>query len=95
MREYQKAFQAMLEENKELFNTFKAVHDAYMINPEANKEKFNEIGATVVDIVRETERRLCAQMGKSVYSKFSHRLSEKFWEQVRTMFPKIDFVGVR
>ncbi|MCX8008418.1 MAG: hypothetical protein N3A54_01805 [Patescibacteria group bacterium] len=95
MRAYQKAFQTMIEQNKELFDTFKHIHDAYVLNPEANKQKFDDIGKDVVEIIREADRRLCAQMGKGMYSKFTQNLSEKFWGEVRKLFPKIDFVGVR
>lgn len=95
MREYQRAFQTMLEQNKELFDTFQLIHDAYVLNPDANKAKFNDVGREVTDVIREYERRLCAQMGKGMYSKFTQNLSEKFWGEVRQMYPKIDFVGVQ
>lgn len=95
MRAYQETFQKMLTENKELFDTFQSVHDAYILNPEANKVKFNELGREVTDLIREYERRLCAQMGKGQYSKFTQNLSEKFWSEVRKVFPKIDFVGIQ
>jgi hypothetical protein len=94
MTEYQKTFQAMIEQNKELFDTFQLVHDAYVLNPEVNKAKFNENGREVTDVIREYERKLCAQMGKGQYSKFTQNLSEKFWAEVRHVFPKIDFIGV-
>lgn len=95
MREYQKAFRTMLEQNKDLFDQFQQIHDQYVMNPETNKARFNHIGGEVVDVIREAERRLCAQMGKGMYSKFTQNLSEKFWDEVRKMFPKIDFVGVQ
>lgn len=84
----------MLEQNKELFDSFQLVHDSYVLNPEVNKAKFNDIGKEVTDVIREYERKLCAQMGKGQYSKFTQNLSEKFWMEVRRVFPKIDFVGV-
>jgi hypothetical protein len=95
MREFQKAFQTMVEENQDLFDTFTAVHDAYVLNPEMNKEKFNSVGGEVVEIIRDHERKLCSQMGKGQFSKFTHTLSDKFWGEVRKKYAKIDFVGVR
>lgn len=95
MSEYQKAFQIMLEQNKELFDQFKEIHDAFSLNPNANKEKFNEIGREVTDVIREYDRKLCAQMGKGQFSKYTQNLSEKFWGEVRKVFPKIDFVGIQ
>lgn len=95
MRAFQESFQKMLVENKDLFDQFTAVHDAFVMNPEMNKTKFNELGREVTDLIREYERRLCAQMGKGMYSKFTQNLSEKFWGEVRKVYPKIDFVGVQ
>lgn len=95
MREYQKAFHTMIEQHKELFDTFKSIHDAYVINPDLNKAKYNDIGRQVVDIIQDTDRKLCAQMGKGMYSKFSQNLSQKLWDEVRKVYPKIDFVGVQ
>jgi hypothetical protein len=85
----------MLDQNKELFDQFKLVHDAFSLNPDANKTKFNEIGRDVTDVIREYDRKLCAQMGKGQYSKYTQNLSEKFWAEVRKVYPKIDFVGIQ
>lgn len=84
----------MLEENKELFSEFKPIHDAYMVNPSANQAKYNAIGSDVMDVIREYERKLCAKMGAGQYSKFSMNLSEKFMEEIKTIYPKIMFIGV-
>ena len=95
MRAYQETFQKMVEQNKEIFDNFKAVHDAYVLSPEVNKAKFNELGREITDIIRDYERRLCAQMGKGQFSKFTQNLSEKFWNEVRKVYPKIDFIGIQ
>ena len=41
MTKYRAAVQQMLEENKELFDEFKPIHDAYVLNPAANQAKYN------------------------------------------------------
>lgn len=94
MSKYRKAVEEMLEENQELFEEFRAIHEAYRINPEVNQAKYNAIGTPVMDVIREYERRLCAKMGAGKYSKFSANLSEKFMEEIKTIFPKIMFIGV-
>lgn len=94
MTKYRQAVAQMLSENKELFDEFRPIHEAYVINPDANQAKFNAAGAPVMDIIREYERKLCAKMGAGQYSKFSANLSEKFMEEVQKEFPKIMFVGV-
>lgn len=82
-----------MDENKDLFDTFKSVHDAYVVNPEANQARFNSIGSEVMDIVRHYERILCGKTESGQYGKFSGNLSQKFWDEVRKVFRKIDFVG--
>ncbi len=95
MREYQKMFQIMIEQNKELFNNFKEIHDEYALNPAEWQKLFNQYGGEILDVVRDYERRLCANMSTGKYGQFSSNLSEKFWGEVRKFLPKIDFVGVK
>lgn len=85
----------MLEENKELFDEFRAIHDAYVINPQINQAKLNSAGEPVMEVIREYERTLVSKMGAGKYSKFSANLSEKFMDEVRKIFPKINFVGIK
>jgi hypothetical protein len=94
MVKYRESVELMLSENKELFDEFRAIHDAYVLNPSANQAKYNSIGSTVMDVVRDYERKLCAKMGGGMYSKFSANLSEKFMEEIKKTFPKIMFIGV-
>ncbi len=94
MSKYRAAVQQMLEENKELFDEFKPIHDAYVLNPQANQAKYNAIGSTVMDVIRDYERKLCAKMGAGQYSKFSMNLSEKFMEEIKGIYSKIMFIGV-
>ncbi len=85
----------MIEENKELFDNFRAVHNAYIVNPDANKARFNELGAEAMEVMRVYERRLCGKTESGSYAKFSSNLSQKFWDEIRNVFRKIDFVGVK
>ncbi|MCL4200608.1 hypothetical protein KJZ67_04720 [Patescibacteria group bacterium] len=94
MTKYRAAVQQMLDENRELFEEFKPIHDAYVLNPAANQSKYNTIGSTVMDVIRDYERKLCAKMGAGQYSKFSMNLSEKFMEEIKKIYPKIMFIGV-
>ncbi len=85
----------MTEQNKDLFTNFRAVHDAFVINPEANKARFNELGSEVLDTIRHYENILCGKTENGGMGKFSSNLSQKFWDEVRKDFPKIDFVGIK
>lgn len=94
MTKYRAAVQQMFEENQELFDEFKPIHDAYVLNPTANQAKYNAIGRDVMDVIRDYERKLCAKMGAGQYSKFSMNLSEKFMEEIQKIYSKIMFIGV-
>ena len=93
MRQYQKFFQQMIDDNKELFDNFTSVHEAYVLNPELNQQRFNQIGGEVVDLIHEYERKLCGNMNSGAYGAFSSNLSQKFWDEIRKVYKKIDFVG--
>lgn len=84
----------MIDENKELFGQFEEIHDKYLLHPQLHQIKYNEIGARVVEIIREWEKRLCRHSEGGQYGKFSSGLADKFWSLVRKDFSKIDFVGV-
>lgn len=95
MSEYKKMIDRMVSENKELFENFKDIHDNYTLKPSEWQKIFNEYGNEVVEIVRDYERKLCANMSTGKYGSYSANLSQKFWDEVRKVFPKIDFVGVK
>lgn len=95
MQKYQATVAKMVEENKELFENFGDIHREYALDPRQWQKLFNQYGGEVVEIIREYERRLCANMATGKYGQFSANLSEKFWAEVKKIFPKIDFVGVK
>lgn len=95
MQKYQTMVARMLEENKELFDNFQSVHDAFVLAPDANKTRFNEVGREVLDVIREYERILCGKTESGQYGKFSTSLSQKFWDEIRKVYRKIDFVGIK
>lgn len=92
---YRNLFMEMLENHRDLFLDFKEVHDKYVENEEEYKKEFNDKGAKIVEIIRDYEMKLTAQQNKGQFSKFSSKLSDKYWEQVRGLLPRIDFVGVK
>jgi len=67
MSEYQKMMTKMVEEHKELFDNFKDIHNEYAMNPAQWQKLFNQYGGEVVEIIRECERRLCANMATGKY----------------------------
>lgn len=92
---YKEYFQKMLEQNKELFDEFSEIHARYVVEPIRYQAVFNTFGAKITEIIRDWDRRLCSAMGRGAFSQYSQNLSEKFWTEVRKMFPAIDRVGVK
>ncbi|GAB4027866.1 MAG: hypothetical protein Fur0011_6850 [Candidatus Microgenomates bacterium] len=93
MVKYKEYFKRMYEENKKVFDEFLFIHDLYKENKKANQVIFNEHGVVVRRIIEDWDRRLCNTMEKGNNATYSARLSEKFWGEVRSHFPLIDFVG--
>ena len=85
----------MLEKNKELFDQFRQTHDKYSLKPQENQEEFNQLGFKVRDVIRKYENILCGKSESSGYSQYSSNLAEKFQDEIRHVFPKIDSIGVK
>ena len=95
MSKYQKYFQEMIEANKELFDKFREIHEKYAQDESANQEEFNRQGEKILEVIRKYELLLTSKSEGGQYGKFSSGLADKFMEQVRSVFPRIDFVGVK
>jgi len=95
MTKYKEYFQRMINENKDLFESFKQLHDAYAMNQESWQEKFNAEGAKISEVIREYENRLCANTERGMYNHYSAGLAQKFQDEVRAHFPMIDHIGLK
>ncbi len=95
MTKSQQYFQDMLEYNKKIFDEFKKLHEKYENAPEKFQDEFNEKGEEILRIIRKYENLLCSSSENSGFGKYSSNLADKFWEQIRKYFPKIDFIGVK
>lgn len=93
MVKYKEYFKKMCADNEKIFADFRYIHDLYQANKKANQVIFNEQGMVVRRIIEDWDRKLCKTMEKGNNASYSQRLSEKFWGEVRTLFPLIDFVG--
>jgi hypothetical protein len=84
----------MYEENKAQFDEFRVLSEKYAQDKKGLQPEYNRLGEPIVKIIHDWESRLCLTMEKGNNGNYSARLAEKFWEEVRTHFPLIDFVGV-
>jgi hypothetical protein len=92
---YQIYYQKMIDDNRAIFDQFAKIHQQYEQDEEKAASAFHQLGREVLDIIRDYDRRLCAAMGRGIYSVYSDKLSQKFWDLVRADFSKIDMVGVK
>jgi prephenate dehydrogenase len=85
----------MLLQNKLKFEAFKEIHDLFTTDPQKYKDQFNEKGREIQDIIRRYENMLCSQSESTGYGKYSSNLAEKFQQEIKKIFPKIDSIGIR
>lgn len=95
MVKYKEYIKKMLDENREIFDEFKKIHDEYALSSNGLQERFNKKGEKILEIVREYENRLCTNTERGMYNKFSTGLAQKFQDEVRKLFPMIDHVGLK
>lgn len=95
MAKYKKQIEEMMEAHKNIFNAFRELHDKYAADPKKWQEQYNEEGREVMVLLRRWENNLCSKSESGRYGKFSDKLADKFWNEIRTIFPKIDYIGVQ
>ncbi len=95
MTKYKKMVNEMLEKEKSLFDEFRAVHNKYALKPKENQEEFNRVGQKVQPIIRKYENILCGKSESTGYGAYTGSLAQKFQDEIRKVFPKIDFIGVK
>lgn len=92
---YKEAYEQMIKDNKELFDKFQKVHDEYALKGVSHQDAFNEVGREVMNIVRKYEDILCKRSEVNGFGEYTIKLAEKFQNEVRKNFPKIDEVGIK
>lgn len=94
MSKYKQIYQQMISENLELFDEFEWVHQHYCQNPDKWQRTFNMVGDKVLTLIRQYEDLLCKKSEGGGFSRFSGNLAEKFQQEVRNHFAKIDCIGI-
>lgn len=95
MTKYKQYFQEMLSGNQVVFTDFKKIHDQFATDRMKYQTEFNRQGEAVMEIMHDWEKRLCARMEGGKNGVYSANLSEKFKDEIRKVYPKIDLVGVK
>ncbi len=94
MTKYKEYFERMITSEKQAFDEFIKIHMKYSLNQENLQEEFNREGSKIMTIIREWEQKLCSTSEKAGYGGYTTNLSEKFWAEIRKIFPLIDHVGI-
>jgi hypothetical protein len=95
MSKYKKQVEEMLERHHDIFTAFKEIHDKYAQDPKKWQDQLNEEGREVMILIQRWDNNLCSKSESGKYGKFSSTLSDKFWKEVRKVFPKIGYVGMK
>ncbi len=94
MTKYREYFERMLNNEKRAFDEFTKLHMRYSQDQDGLQEEFNNEGSKIIAIIREWENKLCSTSDKAGYGGYTSNLSEKFWSEIRKIYPLIDYVGV-
>jgi 5-methylcytosine-specific restriction endonuclease McrBC regulatory subunit McrC len=94
MAKYKEYFDKMIEENKDIFEKFKTLHNNYSMDKDKYQEEFNKEGEKILAIAHEWENKLCSQSEKAGFSSYTGNLAEKFQAELKNLFPLIDHVGI-
>ena len=95
MTKYKKQVQEMLEAHKDVFDSFRELHAMYADDPKTWQAEYNEKGKPVMILLQRYVNNLCAKSESTKYGKFSDQLADKFWGEIRIIFPKIDYIGMQ
>lgn len=88
-------FQQMLKENEAVLSDFKLLHDKYQDEPEKYQDQYNKEGEAILEIVQKYEKMLTSHTENAGYGKFSTNLSDKFRNAIKSLYPKLDFIGIQ
>jgi hypothetical protein len=94
MTKFKEYYKRMVEENKEMFDSFAQLHMDYSMDEDKFQNQFNKDGEIILKVIHEWENKLCSQSEKAGYSNYTGGLSEKFQAEVRSHFPLIDHIGI-
>lgn len=95
MVRYKEYVKKMIEENPKLFGEFRTLHDKYSNEQENYQDEYNLVGEKIQEVIKEYENRVCANTERGMYSHYSGNLAEKFQNEIRAVFPMIDFIGIK
>jgi len=91
---FKKVFEDMWTDHKSELEQFMVTHAKFSVDPKSNRAEFNKQGDKIIAIIRHYESILCGRSEGAGFGNYTSKLAEKFWGEVRKVFPEIDEVGV-
>lgn len=85
----------MFEAHREKMMKFMLLNQDYAKDKKKWKEKFDCEGMEIIKIVEECKNKLCGQMERGTYGKYSATLDEKFMGEVLKYFPYYYEINVK
>ena len=87
---YKLLFDEMLTTNKDLFDAYEALLKNYDKSPKKFANETSEMQFKLLRVIKKTEDKLCARTENTGRGVYSTALADKFWEEIRSKFPRID-----
>jgi hypothetical protein len=92
---YKKMFEEMLQSNKQLFADYNELLAKYDSDNTRYAQELSEMQRKLLRIIKNTENGLCARTENTGRGNYSTALADKFWNEVRTLFPRVeDYIKV-
>ncbi len=88
---YKKQFDEMLTIHKASFAKYEQMQAQVDNKEKVDDEEFENLRQQLYRTIRKNEDKLCARSENTKYLMYSQGLADKFWEEVRTRFPKLGF----
>ncbi len=83
-------FEEMMVANKELFSEYNELLAKYDANESKYAQELSDMQRKVLRVIKSTENGLCARSETTGRANYSRALADKFWEEVRAVFPRVE-----
>lgn len=92
--QFKKVFEDMWTDHKPELEHFMITHAKFAADPKKNRAEFNKEGERIIEIIRHYESVLCGRSESTGFGNYTSKLAEKFWGEVRKVFPEVDEIGI-
>ncbi len=92
---YKRMFEDMLQTNRQLFSDYNELLKKYDLDKSKYAQELLDMQRKVLRAIKHTENGLCARTENTGRANYSTALADKFWDEVRVVFPRVeDYIEV-